>query len=139
MSEPTNYVAGFLFSEDKKRVALVKKEKPDWQRGKLNAIGGKIETSDQSPLFAMVREFQEETGALVNDWRHFCDLRFRGGSIHFFVSFGDVEALRTMEAEEIQVHFVDQVGQLATIPNLRWLVPLALDKDRVAATVEDNS
>ena len=40
------YVAGFLFSNDYKYVALIKKEKPAWQKGKLNAIGGKIELGE---------------------------------------------------------------------------------------------
>lgn len=55
MKDPTHYVAGFMFNEDRTRVALIEKQKPDWQRGKLNGIGGKIE-DDESPVEAMTSE-----------------------------------------------------------------------------------
>jgi 8-oxo-dGTP pyrophosphatase MutT (NUDIX family) len=59
------YVVGFLFSEDESRVLLVWKNRPAWQDGKLNGVGGKIEAGE-TPLQAMEREFKEETyfGAL---------------------------------------------------------------------------
>jgi hypothetical protein len=31
-----DYVAGFLFSADRKQVVLVEKINPEWQRGRLN-------------------------------------------------------------------------------------------------------
>ena len=40
------YVAGFLFSYDLKRVALIQKTKPAWQAGRHNAVGGKIEEGE---------------------------------------------------------------------------------------------
>lgn len=54
------YVLGLLFSEDASRVLLVWKNRPAWQNGKLNGIGGKIEPGE-TPLQAMDREFVEET------------------------------------------------------------------------------
>ena len=47
---------------DETQVALVLKDHPDWQAGKLNAIGGKISNAE-TPTNAMVREFAEETGS----------------------------------------------------------------------------
>jgi 8-oxo-dGTP diphosphatase len=58
-------VVGFLFSENLEEVLLIKKARPDWQRGKLNGVGGKIEKTDASPAAAMAREFEEETGMIV--------------------------------------------------------------------------
>ena len=55
------YVAGFTFSENDTDVLLIEKQNPAWQRGFLNAVGGKIEPGEQ-PLEAMTREFKEETG-----------------------------------------------------------------------------
>ena len=37
------YVTGFLFSPDKKSVVLINKNRPAFQVGKLNGVGGKIE------------------------------------------------------------------------------------------------
>jgi len=41
----TKYVCGFLFDMAFKHVALINKVRPDWQKGKLNGIGGKVEPS----------------------------------------------------------------------------------------------
>jgi hypothetical protein len=54
------YVVGFVFSKDLSRVLLVLKNRPAWQDGKFNGIGGKIE-GDETAFEAMNREFVEET------------------------------------------------------------------------------
>lgn len=60
------YVLGFMFNEDESKVLLVHKNRPTWQAGKLNGIGGKIEAGE-TPLQAMEREFMEETG-FISKW-----------------------------------------------------------------------
>ncbi|PIE78988.1 MAG: hypothetical protein CSA15_05000, partial [Candidatus Delongbacteria bacterium] len=55
------YVNGFMYSEDEKKIVLIKKNTPEWQRGLFNGIGGSIEAGE-SPEEAIVREFEEETG-----------------------------------------------------------------------------
>ena len=52
-------VLGFYFSPDLEEVLLIKKTKPDWQAGKLNGIGGKVEKTELS-VAAMSREMAEE-------------------------------------------------------------------------------
>jgi len=128
----TNYVAGFLFSTSGKQVALIQKTKPDWQKGKLNGIGGKIEEGE-TPLEAIRREFQEETGANVMEWRQFVEMRWRGAVIHFFVAHGD-HGLTSITEEIVGWYDVDFLFNAPTLPNLRWLVPMALDKD-IASSV----
>ena len=131
------YVAGFLFRNGGKEVAMVKKEKPQWQRGRLNGIGGKVEIGE-SPGEAMRREFQEETGADITDWRPFCVLegKSREWAVVWYVSHQTAE-IKTMEEEEIGWRFVELIATWNCIPNIRWLVPLALDKDSVIARVID--
>jgi hypothetical protein len=70
----TLYVAGFLFRENKTQVALIEKQRPAWQKGKLNGIGGRVEI-DETPREAMKREFKEEAGADISQWRAFCYLQ----------------------------------------------------------------
>lgn len=62
-----HYVLGFAFVD--RSVFLIKKIKPDWQRGLWNGLGGSIESMETS-LDAMVREFYEESGVQTNqsDW-----------------------------------------------------------------------
>lgn len=47
----TEYVAGLYFDRDGRKVAMVEKLNPAWQKGKYNAIGGKIEPGEE-PLDA---------------------------------------------------------------------------------------
>jgi 8-oxo-dGTP pyrophosphatase MutT (NUDIX family) len=64
-----SYVLGFAFTTDKSQVVLIRKNRPDWQRGFWNGIGGVVQESE-SELDAMVREFKEETGVttLPSEW-----------------------------------------------------------------------
>lgn len=54
------YVLGFMFDPTLRKVLLVWKDRPTWQKGRLNGIGGHIEAGE-TPHEAMVREFEEET------------------------------------------------------------------------------
>lgn len=124
------YVIGFYFSHDRKKVVLIRKSKPDWQKGKLNGVGGKIENKEQ-PSNAMVREFFEETGVktLPNAWEAFCELKFSEGSCICYKSFGDVDKCKTIEEEEIVIVDVNDQFQLhSAIRNLTWMIPMALDE-----------
>lgn len=132
------YAAGFLFSEDRHQVALVRKVKPEWQAGRLNAIGGKIEPGE-TPLACMVREFAEETGVQTtpSQWAPVATLKGSGFAVHFYAAFSDqVYDVQTVEEEEISVGYVDAfLGDPALIPNLRVFLPLALDMTGIAKPV----
>ena len=120
-----NYVAGFMFSEDRSAVALIKKNKPEWQKGLYNGIGGKIEKRE-APLSAMIREFKEETGVDHNDWISLCMLEGDDWTVYFYYTFSDkVYKVRSMEEEKVGI--VSPMALPDCIFNLRWLIPLALD------------
>ena len=122
------YVAGFLFSHDLTNVALIKKNRPDWQAGKLNAIGGHIEETDVSPLYAMRREFEEETGVNIVYWNNFAKIQQMDKfAVHFFASTGELKYLETMTDEEVKVIHVDNLKYHDTIENIPWLMHLAID------------
>jgi 8-oxo-dGTP diphosphatase len=120
----TEYVAGFMFDSD--RVALIRKNRPEWQKGKLNGIGGHIE-SGETPGFAMSREFEEETGYKTSlpEWWPFAVLSGEGFKVHFFYTCGEVDKLRTTTDEEIVILPASEVTVLNAIPNLTWLLPMA--------------
>jgi 8-oxo-dGTP diphosphatase len=132
-----SYVVGLLFRNDATEVALIDKTRPEWQRGRKNGIGGEIEPGETS-LAAMEREFKEEAGASVSGWRMFCQLHHQDRVIYYFVAHGDYQ-LTTMTDEKVGWYEVAHLSSLPIIPNLKWLVPLALDKDGVTAVVEDQS
>lgn len=132
----TEYVAGFMFSEDKRSVALIRKNRPEWQKGKWNGIGGHVEPGE-TPLVAMVREFEEETGVRVKheDWKHFCTLQGQFGTVHFYKTTGDLTKLRSMTDEGIGTFSTEDIHKRNIIPNLKWLIPLALSEYNESATV----
>ena len=126
------YVNGFAFSKDYKKVILMKKEKPEWQKGFLNGIGGKVEKSDSSFKNAMAREFKEETGVytLPDSWNLFCSIRGKDFYLEFFssqLSDKNFELAKTIELEIIKKIPIKEVFTYPTVNNLSWLIPLALN------------
>lgn len=119
-------VVGLYFDEGGKHVVLLHKRRPTWQLGHLNGPGGRIEVGE-SPVGAMTREFLEETGVLVSQWRLVCVLRGQESKLFFFAAHGDVLACSTMTDEIVEVVEVDQLARREVVYNLRWIVPLALD------------
>lgn len=128
----TEYVAGFMFSEDKEKVALILKNRPLWQRGKKNGIGGHVEPNE-SGYEAMVREFEEETGVKHEDWTCFCELTGPWGVVRFYKATGYLYALSNMTDECICLCEVRHLTNI--VPNLRWLIPLALSDHNEFASV----
>lgn len=123
------YVCGFLFSEDESKVALIVKQKPAWQAGRMNGIGGKLEVGE-THFEAMSREFLEETGVSIfpEQWNKFANVEGKDWVVFFMRAMSDkVYECRTMETEEIVVVNVYEIGTLNVIPNLKWLIPMALD------------
>lgn len=98
------YVVGYMFDDGMQRVGLIHKNRPAWQKGLFNGIGGKIDTGE-TPLEAMVREFKEETGVLTiaGDWSHVCTLRFPYAEIECFASksTAHIDAMHTNTDEEV--------------------------------------
>lgn len=126
---PIEYVAGFMFNDNGTKVALIKKNKPDWMVGMLNAIGGKIE-DDETPMAAIIREFQEETGVTAIGWTPFCELSGvspKGDDyiVYFFTmaSSHGLSGVKTIEEEEVVVLSVNSTD--GTMPNLSWFIPMA--------------
>lgn len=126
-SRVTDYVVGFAFSKDREQVLLVWKRRPSWQAGKLNGVGGHIEPGEL-PLEAMRREFFEETGIMTSlrDWKHFAVVQTDLSRVFMFAAtLPDLAAAKSTTDESIFAVDVSLDGW-TVLPNLRWLVPLAL-------------
>ena len=119
-----HYVTGFLFDTYFDTVALIKKTKPEWQKGRLNGVGGKIEPGE-TPLDAMRREFFEETGMTVLDWNEFVVLAGNDYKVHFFYANGNPWEVQTMTEEVVGHYELSSLSDYLTIPNLAWLIPMA--------------
>lgn len=127
----TEYVVGFMYADTSRGVVLIRKNRPDWQAGLLNGVGGKRERGE-TLVQAMVREFYEETGVATveGDWSQFCELEDteRGGRVAFFAmldrSLDLYAAVESRTDERIEKWAMDPAVPLGTVPNLRWLIPL---------------
>jgi 8-oxo-dGTP diphosphatase len=132
------YVAGFMFDEFG-NVALVRKLKPRWQAGKLNGIGGKIEPNEETPLFAMRREWKEETGNDHADWQHFVSIKGQNSIVHFFkATVADLprfDDCNDVGEEIVCAAAMSEYVFSQCVPNLRWLIPLALDGSGFSVTM----
>jgi 8-oxo-dGTP diphosphatase len=124
MDNRTQYVVGFLF-DIYDHVSLIQKNSPAWQKGKYNGIGGHIEAGE-TPKEAMKREFFEEAGLLL-DWEQYCTVYYTDAVIHFFRAFG-TRNLETKTDEKVFWQPLNELGD-NVIPNLHWLIPLALYTD----------
>ncbi len=130
MEEIIQYVAGFLFTPDQDQVVLISKNSPDWQVGMLGGVGGKIDPGEL-PRQAMSREFQQETGVKIasNEWKALARLEGFNFQVYFFFSISEKALqIKSPYSEFVALYPVNQTYQLPLIANLRWLIPLALDK-----------
>lgn len=132
-----NYVVGFMFDWKMTQIALIRKLKPAWQKGKLNGIGGKIDQGERL-VDAMVREFREETDYITSpeSWAHFLKLSGETDerepqpfTVDFFAVKGALECLGSPEEEQVEIIDLDTVLPLRAdmIENLPWAINLAID------------
>jgi 8-oxo-dGTP diphosphatase len=125
----THYVMGFGLLESPRRVVLIEKRKgPAYVVGKWNGVGGKVERGERIEQ-AMAREFEEEAGieTAPDSWRFFCELEAPDFHVSCLVgTLAPHVTPRTIEHETIAVWPLDALPD-ALVPNLRWLLPMALD------------
>lgn len=96
------YVIGIAF-DDLGRVALIRKNRPQWQAGKWNGIGGHIESGEYSER-AMEREFMEEAGLMIQGWRNIGALVFSEAVVDVFtITDRAVREARTVTDEEVRL------------------------------------
>ncbi|MGH7621139.1 MAG: NUDIX domain-containing protein, partial [Gemmatimonadaceae bacterium] len=122
------FVLALLFTPDMRRVALMRRTRPAWQAGRVNALGGKV-VDGESPAAAARREVREEAGVDVAEWTDVLVWEDREYEMHVLRAVdAGARDVRTMEDQEV---FLADVSALPdeVIGNLRWLVPFALDAD----------
>lgn len=137
LSERTKYVVGFVFDREAQRVVLIRKKRPDWQAGKLNGVGGHVEDYDETMEQAIAREFYEETGLSIlrSEWQRYATITQPKGTCAVFRAFsGLIDGVETKTDEEIVIHSAMpwDIRWANAMPNLQYLIPLALDPTATA-------
>lgn len=117
-----------MFDESESVVVLVKKNRPTWMAGKWNAVGGKIEPGE-TPDLAMYREFCEEANVQHVGWERFAELYGKDFRVYFYktvVDYTVLSGIKSMTDEAVWCWGVKDLPEV--IPNVHWLLPMALSK-----------
>jgi 8-oxo-dGTP diphosphatase len=119
------YCVGFMFNPEMESIILIRKNRPNWQVGKLNGVGGHI-SDNEAPIEAMRREFKEEAGVDIADWKPVALLECPDALVWFFWAKGDqfYEA-KAMTDEGIEMVSVRRAMETPEVlPNLPWLIQM---------------
>ena len=132
--DPERMVLGFMFDNDLhpafRQVALILKQRPKWQEGLWNGIGGHIKEGE-TPEQAMQREFNEEAGINTDAWERCIEMSGEFEGKHHWVLY-TFRAACPLEGLPVKSETDEKVGTWAlsslwglnTIGNLKWIVPL---------------
>lgn len=127
------FVVGFAFNKKANSILLMKKDHPDWQKGLLNGIGGKIERGEL-PFDAMHRECKEETG-LVLDWEGRGIMKGTNNDGHAFLCWifyaysEKIHKFKQIEKELLEVYSLAHVPYHSVVQNLNFLIPFGRSND----------
>lgn len=132
-----HYVLGLIFDVDSSHVLLIKKERPDWMKGRWNGIGGKIE-KDETPYDAMKRECQEEISCSYN-FEHKITFTCPGGTVYVFAatSRGPISFEQT-EDEELVIWLLKHLPE-KIMGNLKWIIPLCLSSVQTPVMINQHN
>ena len=130
------YVTGFLFNSDNNTVCLIKKNRPLWQKGRLNGVGGHIEEGE-SPKGAMIREFWEEAGERNIDWRQFLLVTGSGYELYCFTAKSAGKSLNNIHSVTDEIIGWYPIESLPDniLPNMKWIIPMANYELEITGTI----
>lgn len=131
------YVLGLAFDMVGSRVVLIKKNRSDWQKGRFNGVGGKVQAGEHL-LKTMIREFEEETGLKTSSeyWKRKIVMTKNNYEVHIFKAYltsQELKEIRTTTDEEVFIKDTHLLNE--AIPNLRWIIPLILDVNVESARI----
>lgn len=121
------YVVGFAFDNTQSNLMMIRKNRPDWMAGRLNGIGGKIETGE-SPLQAMIRECQEEADITIENWAPIHTISFdNGDKLYAFVTQNNqIENATTKTDELVVIVPTEIIPQLDLVNGTMELIQTAI-------------
>lgn len=134
IEEPKQYVLVHVRKKDFKgnvlpEVLLVLKDRPLWQKGRLNLVGGKVE-KDETIVFAAMRELQEETGLVGTPAMPKLCGAIKGVDCVVYCFVADVTQDSKLNPREGETEIVDWFNlsevfsDTRLMPNLQLIIPL---------------
>jgi len=127
------YTIGIYFNEDLTKVAMILKNRPEWQNGLYNFPGGHIE-EDESPADCVMREFKEECGVTIfkDDWWRIGLITNNGNyTVDIFTAIkkGYNGEIKTMEDQPVEWIDINNLPD-NMVTNCKWLIWFAYNYNK---------
>jgi 8-oxo-dGTP diphosphatase len=123
------FTLGFVFTPGFEKVLLVHKEKPEWQKGLMNGVGGKYEPGESAEE-CVSREVLEESGLEIAAelWRYVGKMKTETWCVDVLTAVwdGDPAEARKCDYEEVEWVSVKCLSE-KTLSNIPWLVAMCQD------------
>jgi len=127
--EKIKYTIGVYFNSELKKVALILKNRPQWQKGLYNFPGGHIEKGE-NPQQCISREFKEECKITTQpiEWINIGIIKGINYTVDVLLCIQREEhgILTTGESEEVSWQYINKLP-FNCISNIYWLTYYALD------------
>jgi 8-oxo-dGTP diphosphatase len=124
------YTLAFIFSKRREKVLLITKNRPDYQVGKLNGVGGKLERGE-TPLEGIIREVREETTLTIpaTDWCFAGNIQGKDWKVWVYTTEYSGNLGDALSATDEQVVWYETNSLPAhCLQNLYWLIPFCKTK-----------
>jgi len=119
----------FVFTSNYHEVVLIEKQRPAWQKGFWNGLGGKVEP-EETILDCVVREVEEESGIFVPDkhWTQVAILTSPDWQAQVYATTIQKpnHTLVSETGEKIGWFGIHRLPNV--IDNIHWLIPLSQNK-----------
>jgi 8-oxo-dGTP diphosphatase len=121
------YVVGIVLDEFD-YVLLLRKNRPDWQSGWLNGIGGHIEEGE-SPYEAMVRECKEECGLELHNWLQLGLVTDNNTyKVHYFsAQTSRMSGAKSMTDEKVEIYHLSHLKYPELVPPTDLFIRAAIN------------
>lgn len=133
----THFVIGFVFFGN--FVLLIKKERPEWQKGKMNGIGGHVEDGETA-LQAMVREATEEAGPYIGGLKWVKKGFVAYGNkvvLHCFAADGGLTPkFDQLTDEKLFISPIRRLYGVDCVADLDYLIPLCMAEGLISFALE---
>ncbi|RBQ29185.1 NUDIX domain-containing protein [Aliarcobacter vitoriensis] len=104
------YVVGII--TDGKKVLLLKKNNPDWQKGLYNAVGGKVEL-ESTPLQTIIKDCKDKIGLDIINWKELDSLLLPNGIdlTYFFAILeeNDINKAQSLTDERVELFDINNL------------------------------
>lgn len=129
------YVVSFIFTEawrDRREVLLVRKRRPDWQKGLLNGIGGRLLSENEPDYDAASRTVREECGLDLSDQlKLFAECVWTTPPVILYCYYaisGRIYTKSSLKDEKISRYgYPEVLTRKDLVSGVSWLIPLAID------------